>query len=352
MIGDRWAEICSDVLAEGTFTIERYPMQIERVIRLDDIPEIAAAASRRKLQNPDFLLLGTVDGVASLAAVDAKFSVETARSKQVSAEVTTELLAVGPLVTDHVGALPESMEVLDGFFLSPDYSLSHYLMRQKRGNHRVMILPEEVMLLRADPAEVLGGLEGIELADIIAGLDHLPVRRSESLLLSLYYFRLARACIGCWIDQTRPLLGQKQTRPIDLDAILAEARELARDVVSGWELVLRWDDRAEAVRRQRLAIDHVAAVPINGPELRKQIEDAALAAGVEPPSVNSVRRRIGAWYRQVLLDEFGPLDPPLPNFGDVLNDIGTFTRSLRNDIPARSQEIILDMVTAAPRDTF
>ncbi len=60
---------------------------VEQVIRLDALPHVARAASKRSLQNPDFVLLGRRDGELTLQAADAKFSIETARSKQVSVEM-------------------------------------------------------------------------------------------------------------------------------------------------------------------------------------------------------------------------------------------------------------------------
>lgn len=57
MIGDRWAELCADAIAAHAFGDPRSmapdPDTVLRTVRLDDIPGIAAAASRRKLQNPD-----------------------------------------------------------------------------------------------------------------------------------------------------------------------------------------------------------------------------------------------------------------------------------------------------------
>jgi hypothetical protein len=353
IIGDKWAELCSSAL--GTLSLTSLapdapsPLDIERIIRLDDIPQIASAASRRKLQNPDFLLFGLRDGQSALQAADAKFSVETARSRQVSAEVTSQLLELGPVVTQHVGALPADVNVLHGLFLCPDYSLTHHMLNQRRGLRRVAARPDEIVLLPADAQSFLSDVEGSDLIHLLASLDVLSIGLDESLLLSIYYLRLARACVACWQDQTRPLLALKDGRILDLDEVERIAHSLVAHAGSGWNLVVKWDELAEEIRRQRLAVDHVASVPLGGSDLRKQITEAATAAGVEPPSVNRVRRRVGAWYRRELLDAFGPLTPPLDDFSSILDQLGKHANSLRKRIPIETAEIILEMVTEVPK---
>jgi len=353
MIGDRWAELCSSALGLRPLTSlapdAPTPLEIQRVVRLDDIPQIAHAASKRKLQNPDFLLFGRRDGQPVLQAADAKFSVETARSRQVSAMVTSQLLELGPIVTQHVGILHAGVNVLDGLFLCPDYSLTHHMLDQRRGLRRVAARSDEIVLLPADAESFLSDLDCVALIYLLASLDVLPVGFDESLLLSIYYLRLARACVACWQDQTRPLLALKDDRILDIDEVRRIAQSLVPDAASGWDLVLKWDELAEEVRRQRLAVDHVASVPLGGSDLRKQIAEAALAAGAETPSVNRVRRRVGAWYRLELLNAFGPLEPPLEDFSSVLDQLGKYANGLKKRIPGETAEIILEMVTDVPR---
>lgn len=351
IIGDRWAEICAEAIAARSFSdpqsIAPDPAAMTRTVRLDDIPAIAAAASRRKLQNPDFVLLGEHDGRPWAQAVDAKFSAETARSRQVSADVLAELLAIGPVVSDHIGMLDEGIELRDGWFLCPDYSLTHYMIGQRRGTHRIAVQRDEIVLLPVSTEQFLAGIEGRGLHAFFTELDHVTALSHQSLLLALYEFRVARAAVACWLDQSRPLLGPKELVQLDLDAVEAAARERARGRRSSWDLILRWDDDAEETRRQRIAVDHVAAVPISGADLRREIEEAAAAVGVEPPSANRVRRRIGAWYRDRLLEAVGPLLPPVADFGSVLDRIGQETRKLRSQVASETTDIILEMVTDA-----
>ena len=98
LIGDRWADIAAEHAATWIGTERRLhaddqdPLRIVRVDRLDATPAVAAAASKRGLQNPDLLLIGQRGDQQAIQAADAKFSVETARSKQVSPEVVLGLM--------------------------------------------------------------------------------------------------------------------------------------------------------------------------------------------------------------------------------------------------------------------
>ncbi|MER3485557.1 MAG: hypothetical protein C4345_05920, partial [Chloroflexota bacterium] len=92
LVGQRWADVCAE--AADTWEGRQIPvpdgkvgtLRVERVVRLDHEPRIASVASKRGLQNPDLLIFGTWHGQPALLAADAKFSIETARSKQVSPE--------------------------------------------------------------------------------------------------------------------------------------------------------------------------------------------------------------------------------------------------------------------------
>ncbi|MGC4191582.1 MAG: hypothetical protein QM589_10520 [Thermomicrobiales bacterium] len=351
IIGDRWAEICAATIDGRAFadaaSIAPAPGAVTRAVRLDDVPAIAAVASKRKLQNPDFVLIGEGDGRPWVQAVDAKFSAETARSRQVSADVLAELLGIGPVVGDHIGALSADAELRDGWFLCPDYSLTRYMIAQRRGTHRIAVQRNEIVLVPVTAESFLSGVEGRTLVDRFADLDGVAAFARRSLLLSLYELRVARAAVACWLDQSRPLLGPKEMIQIDLDAVEASVQDRSPGHRSSWELIARWDDEADETRRQRVAVDHVASVPISGADLRKEIEAAAAAVGVEPPSANRVRRRIGSWYRDQLLEVVGPLLPPVADFGSVLDRIGQEARRLRTQVASETTDIILEMVTDA-----
>jgi hypothetical protein len=111
LVGRRWADLCAEWATGQIGNLAQIPQgggepfPIERVARLDDMPRIAAVASKRGLQNPDLVTIGHRHGHSVLQAADAKFSVETARSKQVSVEVVVALLTLGSLVRSLTGEL-------------------------------------------------------------------------------------------------------------------------------------------------------------------------------------------------------------------------------------------------------
>lgn len=352
IIGARWAEICAHALRHEPGVIA--PLQpgatdllIDHVIRLDDIPAIASQASRLKLQNPDFLLFHEdVEGRQHVLAADAKFSIDTAKSRQVSADVVTSLIAMGPAISRLVPTLRPDVTVHDGVFLSPDYSLTRRLLQTRRGLQRVTVAEHEVRLIPVDAPEFLETLGHDRLVSRLAMRDHLPLEHTRSLALTLYYLRVARALVGCWLDQTGPLLVYRDTPTIELDAIDAAVAHDSPGDVDAWRLVVRWNDIAEGTRRQRAAVDHVTALPITGKDLRGRIDVAARAAKVEPPSTNRVRRILGAWYRERHRDHFGALPPPVDDVDDLLFRLTAYGRTLRSDLEQKTDEVILDLVSA------
>jgi hypothetical protein len=95
-VGQTWGAFCGEWLASMVgrqLTVNRgLRGSLSAYADIDAIPGLASFASNRALQNPDFLLtLQTEDGPI-LVAADAKFSIETAKPRQVSAEMLTALL--------------------------------------------------------------------------------------------------------------------------------------------------------------------------------------------------------------------------------------------------------------------
>ncbi len=356
IIGDRWAALCSEALedtSDGTEQVRTGPDQVvaATAVRLDHIPSIARIASRNKLQNPDFLMIGQQDGEQVLWAADAKFSVETARSRQVSDEVVEALLDLGDVIR---GLLPEingNLVVRNGVFVCPDYSLTHRLLQVRQGPRRATVSHESVRLLPVEPTVMFDALGQLGLQRFMASIDDLPFDRERSLLVALYYSRLARAARGCWQDQTSPLLAWKETPPVDEEAVEAEARRLAATVrTSAWGLIQRWNDEAETVRRQRAAVEQVTSLPIRNKVLRARLEASAEAAGVEAPSMSRVRKMLGSWYRARLRDELGPIVPPVADFGAVLDRVGRTCRSLERELEQMTDRVIEDALTTPSQD--
>jgi hypothetical protein len=356
LIGHRWAALCAEALAMQAGKVRPIPgmgddsavFTIAGIARLDDIPQVAATASREKLQNPDFLLIGERDGHQVLQSADAKFSVETAKSKQVSADVVTNLLLLGSVITDHLPELEADAEVVDGFFICPDFSLTHYML-QSKGSPRggVSVTREQIELLPVSADSFMTSLAGTELALQLARIDAFALSPHESLLLFLYYFRLARACVGCWVDQHAPLLAYKDVTGIDMPAILEFATWLGGRSNTAWDVILQWDAAAEQVRQQRLAVDRAAMLPVSSGELRSHIEAQAKKQGVVAPSMGRIRRVVGAWFRVRLRERFGAIHPPVEDFPHLLHDTSRTAQELR---PAMFSEVDRAIAQAVMED--
>lgn len=351
LIGSRWADLCATTLDSAPHMLVAVDPGLDdlvfhRVVRLDDIPAIAREASRHKLQNPDFLLIRGDQDEQHVLAADAKFSVDTAKSRQVSSEVVRSLIGMGPAIERLMPELRPDAVIDDGVFLCPDYSLTRRLLRTRRGVHRVTIADNEVRLIPIDADAFLDTLEDGSLIDRLAALDDLPLDHHQSLALMLFYLRLARAMIGCWIDQKEPLLTYKDEPVVDLELIEEAVKRDASHGLDAWRLVLRWNDIAEETRRQRATIDHVTALPLSGKDLRARIDVAARAAGVEPPSTNRVRRVLGTWFRARHRENFGSIPPPVDDLDPLLSRLAAFGRALRPELELKADEVILDLVSA------
>lgn len=351
LVGDRWADLCAEhALAWHGQTVpvpdgDDIPLTVERVVRLDATPQIAAAASRRGLQNPDLLLIGHRAGEPTIQAADAKFSVETARAKQVSPGVVEALLDLRDVLPDLAGgSLPESITMAPGVFLCPNYALTHLMLQRRVGILRTTVRPEEVVLVPA-PAEVFfHDLEGAAVMPVLAGVDQLPVRLEESLLAGLYYFRLARAAVGCWLDATKPLLLYHDHLTVDEALVAAEADSRTTNAPSAFALIEQWHADVQAVRADRAAVEQVAGLPLVSRDLRELIAKLAAERGGELPSVNQVRRRLGSWYRAQLRQQVGPLRPPVDDLPQKLQEIARVGASINGELQAEATRVVIEML--------
>lgn len=351
LVGDRWADLCAEyALAWHGQSVRvpddrEAPLVVDRVVRLDATPQIAAAASRRGLQNPDLLLIGRRDGTPTIQAADAKFSVETARWKQVSPSVVEALLGLRDVLPDLAGgALPEAIATAPGVFLCPDYALTHLILRRRVGILRTTVRREEVVLVPAPAALFFKDLEGAPVMSVLTGVDQLPVRVEESLLAGLYYFRLARAAVGCWLDATKPLLVYRDQLTVNDASVAAEASSRVAGAASAYDLILRWNEDVQAVRADRTAVEQAAGLPLVSRDLRELIARLATERGGEAPSVNQVRRRLGGWYRMQLRDQVGPLRPPVADLPAQLQAIARVSASLSAALHAEAERVIDDLL--------
>lgn len=356
IIGSRWADLAA--VHADRFIGQHAPIPrsdsrhtIDRVARLDSEPRIARRASRLGLQNPDLIFFGNLNGSPTVQAVDAKFSIETARSRQVSTEMMEALRGLGPVLDDVVGGFGAGTTVLPGLFISPDSAITRHVLRRGRGITKLTVDPGEVLLMEISASEMFAGGEERDIVLALSRVDALPVTPFANLLAGLYYFRLARAGIAASIDMQRPLLSCDDRFSPDLRGVLADAENRIDRATSAWSLITTWIDEADGVNRQRSAIDRVAGLPVSGKELREWIEADAGALGSEAPSVNQVKRRLGHWHRRQLRDVFGPLMPPRHDLGNVLEEIGRFSRELGPQMRPRTADIVAGLIAEREQAT-
>ena len=312
-IGARWSDIVADRIDSLVGVEVGIPgggsHRIEQVIRLDALPHVAYAASKRSLQNPDFVLLGRSNGDLTMQAADAKFSIETARSKQVSVEMLTALAEVGLEYTDLLGGWHEDGEIVPGLFFAPQSALSAYVLSGGRGITRSTVKPDEIVLLEASAAELTDPIPGGEARRRLAALDGLVAQLDDEILLGLYYTRLSSAAGASWFDMHRPLFGPPTSTGPDFSAVDREIAVRTPSTRSGYELVSNWAVDAEEVRADRGAINQAAGLPLPNRELREWTIADAKAAGIDPPSLNRVRKELQRWVNNRLLSEIGIIEP-------------------------------------------
>lgn len=313
VIGSRWSDIVSShvesligsdvgIPGDGTHVIER-------VIRLDALPHVGLAASKRSLQNPDFVLLGRRNGELTLQAADAKFSIETARSKQVSVEMLSALADVGPSYTQLLGEWHGNGVIVPGLFFAPQSAMTSYVLSGGRGITRATVKPTEVVLLESSTEELTADIPGSAARARLAELDGLAKQVQQEFLLGLYYVRLSSAAGASWHDMHRPLFGPAPNSRPDFDAVDAEIARRAPECRTAYELVSRWAIDAEQVRAERGAINQAAGLPLPNRELREWVVADAQAAGVEAPSLNRVRKDLQRWVHEQVLAEVGVIQP-------------------------------------------
>ncbi len=345
LIGDRWA----DLAAKNAMTMVgcgvRVPatndlLQVERVVRLDDVPSVAMRASKQGLQNPDLLFIGRVDGVPAVQAVDAKFSVETARSKQVSVEMLEGLLGLGSFMRDIAGGLDPAARNVPGFFLSPDSVLTQMVMERGRGITKLTVSREEFHLVGVSAAEMFGSIDGSRFMTSLFEIDGHRAGPFDDFLSGIYYFRLARGVVGMWVDEHRPLFGPTRELIVDTETIGAELESRAGLADSAWGLVLQWSVDADATNQQRVIVDRELALPLAGKVLREWAAVDAAALQVELPSMNQVRRRLGGWYRRRIHDRVGTIEPPIEDLRPVLRQLAAAAVVVQPDLRNACREVV------------
>ncbi len=325
MIGDRWAVIASEFLIEQRHTQFPVPGKnagthfVEEIVRLDSAPGFSQAASRRGLRNPDLLAIGHRAGRPTIQAIDAKFSVETARSKQVSQESVAALMVMQPEIEAILGTLlPAGAQLLPGIFVSPDTHFSRYVVKRGRGITKVQVQPDEVWFHHLDAERMFGELEAQDFSVRLHALDGHRRSPDEDAATALYYFRLVRAAVGNWRDLEKPLLSWRDTVTYDADRFGATLEQAMASADTAFDAIERSTDLVATVRRDRVAVERAASLPIANSEFKEWVKQDVETLGVEAPSLNQVRKQLGSWYRQELRKRVGPVQPPVANIRQAL----------------------------------
>lgn len=352
MIGNRWSDLAASDIENWPGNTVDLPdgseIAVQQVYRLDTTPAIASIASKRKLQNPDFIVAGERNATKTVLAIDAKFSIDTAKPAQVAAETLVALFEVGPLITDLLPGLPMDAQVIDGCFVSPDMPLSHYVLDLTRGRLAARVSRQQVILLPVQPVPFLKPESGSRLLGPLATIDGFRDHLRSNMLLAMYYFRLARACYGAYAETTTPIFGSTTASPGSDAELERRTIELARASRSSWDVVLQWDAAADQVRRQREAAYASMAFPMANREIRDRIVASSKQREVVAPSVNSVRRRIGSWYRNQFDDQIGTVLPPVEDMGALLQRIHAVAAGIAPTVQATVDDIIDEVLAGQP----
>jgi hypothetical protein len=350
LIGSAWSDVVADELDDwsgGPVPGEATRLAgsvVEVVHRLDTLPGVASRASRAGLKNPDFVVFGARDDRPVVFAVDAKFSVETARPVQVSAGTTEQLFDADEHLTRLMPPVRPGTTYLDGIFLSPDYSLTHTMFRHKVGHRRLTVSQQDVVLAEAPPRDLFGDVADPAVIGLLVRLDALPFDVWSSLLAAQYYFRLERALVGLVLDERRPLLGDADAEESTGD-IRARVEERASGAASAWGMILDWDREVETVRRQRQAIHQVIGVPLSNAELRDLTDRILKGRAVETrPSRNQVRKTLGGRFMADVIRETGPIRPPVADFSAELARVANVAREVGDRYAADITEIVRGII--------
>gem|GEM_PF-470469 len=356
-VGDRWADLAASAAQGWVGTSLRPPgddpveMVPRAVIRLDERGDLVRLAARRGLQNPDLLILGDVTGTGERAILpaDAKFSVETARSKQVSAEVVAGLMAL-PAFAREIGALGfGGTTPVAGLFICPDSLLTRVALERGYGVVRTTVTAAEVVTVPVAAGDFFAPVEGASIIPILARVDRLPVRPEDHLTLGLYYFRLARAAIGCWLDATAPLLIVGDRPGVDVVSVQRQVEGRVWGARSALDLIARWDADVGVIRRQREVVDRTVGAAMPNRDLRDLVERHGLPPGMGP-TLSTVRRHLNRWYRLAMRDRLGLTPPPMPD-GEIealLARIGGERLAMTAEVAAEAMRLTTTPVEPEP----
>ena len=184
--------------------------------------------------------------------------------------------------------------------------------------------------------------------DVLARIDRVEAPWESSLTSALYYARVAFACLGCHLDERKPLLGPWDQSG-ERDSGLADAvSSRTKSVRSAWDLLLKWDRDAEHIREMRLRVHGAADIGLMNRDLRQMIETDAKQLAITPPSLNRVRRTLSIWTLGELDRSIGTVMWPVPDLEGLLERIQAEVALIRPQARARVREIVEEVASQTP----
>lgn len=356
-LGDRWAARCIAALSEGVggpWPGGNGGRRLSQVIRLDDNRQIERQANRHQLENPDFLLIGQVNGHdAIIQAADAKFAVDRIKPSQVSAEVVRQLIdvpetsAVQAMLTDALGS-PEARrgEIIDGIFIAPASIMTDLLFARAKRSGRVTDAGDIILTIPPEPDTLFTGLPAAGSISTLARIDRLRVSPRSNLLAAVYYFRVACACFYFWDEEHRPLLSARRTHDAPETALVAgDIATRARNVDSAIDILYHWHRDLSWITAARREVNQAARMPVSMRDIRRRVEAA------ESPNskrvVRMVRRELELRFRDRLVDVVGEIYPDDPRPLDaIIRQVRRASKDLRSGLYRDLDEVVARLVAA------
>ncbi len=352
LFGDCWSDAVTRYLHAQIGAIRPLSngqeFRLDAVIRLDDDPRIAIQAGRHKLTNPDFVLFGrTPDRSPILQASDSKFSVDTIKPAQVSAEALQALLDVeNGLVRVALEQDLHDHDVADarverGIFFSPVGPLTDFFLPRVLSDPRSGVDRSHVELIEVGPLELFGKLPQAALIGPLAQVDKLPVSPRDHLLSAVYYLRVSCACAWMWVEERTPLFSLNDPPDVDWEDLKSEVDRRTAGPCSAFEIAETWFEDVEEITRNRKALQEMVSLPVRMSEIRDLVRKAGL--GEDRRAVKTVRAALDRRYRQLLFEKIGEIpatpDQPLPS---VLQRVATASRALRPEMRKLANELVAE----------
>jgi len=218
------------------------------------------------------------------------------------------------------------------------------MLQRRQGIVRATVTPEQVILVPAAAHQFFDSVEGQSLIAPLSKVDALGWAPCEDLMAAVYYFRLGRAAIGAWMDAHKPMLSQGQRFYVDEDAVRVETMRRARRARSAFTLIAEWQAEVQPVRDQRASIEQATSLPYMARQLRELVSETGTVPGKNPPSVNSIRCQLGAWYRRKIFDRIGPIYPPVRDLDAVLQRLARANAELNAELRREATRVVDEAV--------